>query len=153
MITPNIIRPGHDRELAGLIFSLPLYTGGRIPLRIRVAELDVLIAQHRLNRTAQDLIFNASSLYYTALRLDATTVATQQSVTALESARQRGREFVDAGKTPQRDLLRVEARLATVLQDLIRVRNAETTILAAINNLRRTLGDRVEVAPLALRQR
>jgi len=135
VITPEISRPGHDREVAGVIFSLPLYTGGRIPLQIRIAELGTLVAEHRLGGTVQNLIFNASSLYYTALRLDATIVATQQSVASLESARQRVREFVTAGKAPQLDLLRVEARLATVSQDLIRVQNAKTTTLASINNL------------------
>jgi outer membrane protein len=135
-ITQQIMSvPGNSGGVAGFTVSFPLYTGGRIPLRIRIAELGTLIAQHRLSGTVQDLIFNASSLYYTALRLDAAVAATQQSVESLERARQIEQEFVKVGKAPQLDLLRVEARLANVRQALISVQDTETVTLAGIETL------------------
>jgi outer membrane protein len=134
-MTPEIMVPGHSGGVAGLTVSFPLYTGGRIPLRIRIAELGTLIAQHSLSGTVQDLIFNASSLYYTTLRLDAAVAATQQSVASLESARRIEQEFVKVGKAPQLDLLRVEARLANVRQALISVQDGETVTLAGIQTL------------------
>jgi outer membrane protein TolC len=135
VITMEIQKNGSYGGVAGVTLSLPLYTGGRIPLQIRIAELGALIAEHRLGETRQDLIFNLSSLYYTALRLDAAIVATQQSVASLESARKVVQEFVTVGKAPQIDLLRIEARLANVSQDLIGVQNAETVALATIETL------------------
>jgi outer membrane protein len=134
-MTPEIMVPGHSGGIAGLTISLPVYTGGRIPLQVRIAELGALVSQHRLGADVQDLIFNASSLYYTTLRLDAAIMATQESVESLESARKVEQEFVKVGKAPPLDLLRVEARLANVRQALISVQNAETVTLATIETL------------------
>jgi outer membrane protein len=135
-MTPDIMSaPGNGGRVAGLTVTVPVYTGGRIPQQVRIAELGALISQHRLTRTEQDVIFNASSLYYTALRLDAAVAATQQSVTSLESARRVVQEFVNVGKAPRLDLLRIEARLANVRQALIGVKNAETVTLAGIQTL------------------
>jgi len=135
VITTEIQKSGNYGGVAGVTLSLPLYTGGQIPLQIRVAELGALVAEHNLGETRQDLIFNLSSLYYTALRLDAAIVATRQSVASLEGARKVVQEFVKVGKAPQLDLLRIEARLANVSQDLIAVQNAETVTLASIETL------------------
>jgi len=135
VITTDIQKNGNYGGVAGITLSLPLYTGGRIPLQIRIAELGALIAERNLGETQQDLIFNLSSLYYTALRLDAAVVATQQSVASLEGARKVVQEFVRVGRAPQLDLLRIEARLANVSRDLIAVQNAETVTLASIETL------------------
>ncbi|TAM59423.1 TolC family protein [bacterium] len=135
VMTPQIMVPTYTGGVVGLGLSIPLYTGGRIPLHVHVSDLGVLTAQHRLDATEQDLIFNLSSLYYSTLRLDAAVRATKKSAQSLESARAVVSEFFTVGKEPRVDVLRVEARLADVSAQLVGLENARAVTLESVATL------------------
>jgi outer membrane protein len=135
VMTPEIMVPTSEGGVAGLSLTLPLYTGGRIPLQVRISELGALSEQHQLDATRQDITFNLSSLYYTTLRLEAAVRATQTSLAGLQSAKSVVSEFVKVGREPRVDLLRVDARVAEVSADLVSLQNARAVTLASIETL------------------
>ncbi|MBI2080551.1 MAG: TolC family protein [candidate division NC10 bacterium] len=125
----------HNTGAFGVRYRIPIYTGGRLAADVELNELATVFSRDRLQATRDDLVFNASSVYYTILRFREDIRATETSVRALEESRRVIEERVAVGREPKVTLLKINARLAAVQQDLIRVRNAFERAHGALNAL------------------
>lgn len=125
----------HNTGAFGVRYRIPIYTGGRLTADVELNELATIFSRDRLQATRDALVFNASSVFYTLLRLREDLRATETSVKALEESRRVIEERVAVGREPRVTLLKINARLAAVEQELIRVRNALERAHGALNAL------------------
>jgi len=129
----RIVRDGageHNNNLFsfGGTISIPLYTGGRITNQVRVEELGKELAAHRVEHTRDELIFNVASVYYNILKIQDFIRATQKSKEQLLESKRVVRRRFSVGKTAKVDVLKVNTRLASVEQLLIRFLNARKVL-------------------------
>lgn len=117
------------------VFTVPLYTGGRIPANIRRAELERDIADDFVARVADNLVYEIKRTYLTILQQDKTIEATQKSIEALTETQRIMREFREVGKVPSLDLYRVDSQLADVKADLAEEQAERRTLLAELRAL------------------
>lgn len=118
---PSIL--SRDIFSSDVIFSMPIFTGGKLINQIKAAELLHLASEHRLNRTKEELAFNVTRVFYSIL-------AQQRLIESLEFAEQTLKEHLEqveallsAQKVAKVDKLRVEVRLANIEQQLLRSKN------------------------------
>jgi outer membrane protein TolC len=105
---------------AGLVVSLPLYTGGRITNEIRADDLLRRSAEHQLSRTREELVFNVSSTYFSILGQRRVLDSLEFSKKTLREHRKRIADLIEAQKAAKVDLLRTDVRLADIEQQLVR---------------------------------
>jgi len=114
----------------------PLFTGLRVPNRIRATRADAGAADARVQATETDVVFEARqaywNLYEARAQQDAATLALRQIERRLQDVKNRE----SAGLATETDVLRVRSR-----RDRLRVAaiEAQTVVAAA----RRTLNDRM----------
>jgi len=136
----RIVRDGageHNNNLFsfGGTISIPLYTGGRITNQVRVEELGKELAAHRVAQTRDELIFNVASVYYNILKIQDFIRATQKSKEQLRESKRVVHCRFSVGKAAKVDVLKVNTRLATVEQLLIRFLNAEKVLYGVLEVL------------------
>lgn len=102
----------------------PLYTGGRITAQMQAAESGIEAARERLEQAKDDLIFQVAQAFYRILLLEKLKEANEVAVGNLVESKRIIEKFVEVGRAPRLDLLRIDTRLANVRQDLIRANNA-----------------------------
>lgn len=107
----------------GAGFSVPVYSGGRITATISREELGQGLSQEQLRLAKEDLITDVAVSYYRILQLGEEIKATEASLASLREAQRVVGQQVEVGKAARVELLKVNARLAAVELDLIRVRN------------------------------
>lgn len=109
---------------AGVRASVPLFTGGRIDAEIRAGEHATVVARQGFQKGRDDLIFQVTLVYHQILMLQKLKEANEVAVGNLIESKRIIEKFVEVGKAPRLDLLRIETRLANVRQELIRANNA-----------------------------
>ncbi len=112
-----------DSWKGDILFSLPLYTGGRIIHSIRAAELLRQSSEKRLVRTRQELVFNISSVFYDILSQRKVIDSLQFSQQVLEEHVLRINQLIQAERAAKVDLLRTQVQLADVIQIRIHEEN------------------------------
>ena len=117
------------------VFSVPLYTGGRIPANVRRAELEREIADDFVARVEDNLAFAVARTYLTILAQDKIIEATQESIEALTESQRRVSQFREVGKVPSLDLYRVNSQLADVTAELATEEARRRTLLAELRAL------------------
>ena len=108
---------------AGLLFSLPLYTGGRLERQAEIARLAREAAGRSWAAGRRDLAFNVASAYYKVLQLDRVLAASAATVTQLEAHRVRVQQLLTVGRAARLDLMETDVRLARARETSLRVRN------------------------------
>ncbi|MFQ5792840.1 MAG: TolC family protein [Acidobacteriota bacterium] len=126
---------GRNTTTAGFSYRIPLYTGGRLTARVELSEFAARASRHRLQQTADDLILNLTTTFHTLLRLGEDIKATEASLKALEESSRVTERAVEVGRRPRLDLLKVNTRLASVRQALIRRRNSKIVAQGALVTL------------------
>ena len=126
---------GRNTITAGVSYRIPLYTGGRLTAQVELSEFAARASRHQLQQTTDDLILNLSNTYYTLLRLVEDIKVTEASAKALQESKRIIARTVEVGRRPKLDLLKVNTRLASVRQALIRRRNAETVAQGVLASL------------------
>jgi outer membrane protein TolC len=124
---------------AGLVLSMPLFTGGQIINEVRAAELLSLAADRRLARTRSELVFNVSSTFYSILGQRRVIESLEFSRKALEQQRKRVQDLMAAQKAAKVDLLRTDVRLADLDQRILSEKNTlaiEQQLLANLMGVR-----------------
>jgi outer membrane protein TolC len=117
------------------VFSVPLYTGGRIQANVRRAELEQAIAADFVARTQDNVIYEVARTYLTILQQDQVIRATEQSVKALTESLRVMEQFRAVGKIPSLDLYRVRTQLADVQAGLVRDQALRRTLRAELRAL------------------
>lgn len=108
----------------GVRASVPLFTGGRIQAEVRSGEHATAMARHGFQQVRDDLVLQVAQVFYAILMLEKLKEANEVAVGNLVESKRVIKKFVEVGKAPRLDLLRIETRLANVRQELIRANNA-----------------------------
>jgi len=136
---------------AGMGAKMCLLDGGRRGLSRDMAGLgtDALKAQEEAIRN--ELIYQVTRGYYGVLQAQAFVKVQEETVTSLEENLRVAGERVKAGATVQTDVLNLEVKLAQAREDLIRARNGDQLMIAALNT---AIGQNlVPQGPLAEKER
>ncbi len=100
-----------DSYLYNIDLEFPIYEGGKISKRVKIAEIDISIKDSLEKQTAHDLIANIKDTFYLALYLKSLIKAQQDAINALK------KEYKDASlrlkvqKIAPLDLLRIKSQL------------------------------------------
>lgn len=117
--------PRFDNTLydAGVVFTLPLYKGGRLDREVAIAEIRRTIAEDMVDLSRQELIYNITSVYYKIYELEKLLQANEASAARLEAHRKNVELFLRAGTVPRIELLKTDAELAHARQAVLLTRN------------------------------
>jgi len=118
-----------------LILSMPILTGGRIKNEIEAAELLQESAECNFGYTRQELIFNVTSVYFSILKQHKIIESLDFSRTTLEKHLNRINELIEAKKAAKLDKLRIEVRLANIIQRIEQEKNIRSIQHRALANL------------------
>ncbi len=117
-VTP-ISGPGHfphfskDMYLYNLDMEIPIYEGGRISKRVRIAELETKIRESLERETIHDLIANTKDTFYLILYLHALIKAQKRAIDALRKEYKDALVRLKVQRIPPLDLLRIKTQLKT----------------------------------------
>ena len=110
-----------EQILYGVAYELPLYLGGRLGARTRVARLAAQRASALLEGNRWQVRFNATSLFVGAVALDSAETALSELERSLDQTRKRLDLMVSQGKRPEIDRLKILDQVAEVRQQQARV--------------------------------
>jgi outer membrane protein len=115
--------------------DLPVFTGGRLSHRRGAADLRSAAAEYHAAWSADELIFQVSSIFHGILAVRRVVEALEFSAEALEAHLRQVGEMIAAEKAAEVDRLRTEVRLADIRQRLIQARNTERVRTRRLSNL------------------
>jgi outer membrane protein len=115
--------------------DLPIFTGGRLSNRSGAADLRSTAAEYQAARSADELVFQVSSVFNGILAARRVVDALEFSAETLEAHLRQVGEMIAAQKAAEVDRLRTEVRLADIRQRLIQARNAERVRTRVLANL------------------
>jgi len=134
-----------------LIVSIPIFNGRRITNEIEAAELLQQSAEHHLVYTRQELIFNVSNVFLNILKQREIIKFLDFSRTTLDEHIKRVKGLIAAKKAAKVDLLRVEVRLADIMQkmeqekNLLAIQNRFLANLMGVNDINFTISPQIEL--------
>jgi len=131
--------PDFDRTLllGQISVSYTLWDSGATSARVRAAGSQLSGAGSALGAAEQDLAERVASSYLTALGKARAVAAHDLRLAALEAELARARRLLEAGKSPQLEVLRAEAALAAA-------RSERVSLAAALDNAERDLARLLE---------
>lgn len=118
-----------------LVLSMPLFTSGRLVNQVKAAEMLQMVADHRLSRSREQLVFNVSSVFFSILSQRYVVESLEFSKRTLNEHFRRVEALVAAQKAARVDLLRTEVRLADIQQRLVREENVMAIQQHILSNL------------------
>jgi outer membrane protein len=101
----------------------PVFTGGALVNKYRLARLGVESAETALEREKQNLSLEVVRAYFNVLNAIEQKKVEDEAVKLLESQREVSQEFFNVGMIPKNDLLKTEVQLAESIRDQIRTEN------------------------------
>ena len=116
----------------GLSASVPLYTGKRLEMAIKSAELDIDISKLEFSQAQDDLIYQVVTAYVNALENLATSRVNLETEKNLSEHEKMIAAQYDAGAKAKIDLLRAQVETSNALQDAAR---SHATYEVALTNL------------------
>jgi outer membrane protein TolC len=131
--------------------SIPILNGRRITNEIEAAELFQQSAEHHLVYTRQELIFNVSSVFLNILKQREIIKFLDFSRTTLDEHIKRVKGLIAAKKAAKVDLLRLEVRLADIMQkmeqekNLLAIQNRFLANLMGVNDINFTISPQIEL--------
>jgi outer membrane protein TolC len=132
----------------GVALKLPLYTGGKIEQGVTLAELGKDIAAERERLGAQELTFNAASVYLKILHLARLERAYDARIASLEAQEKRVALLVQVGRAPRLDALKINVQLSKARHDRLQIENRRKEARTLLYNLLGRTAPAAE-APLA----
>lgn len=118
-----------------LALSQPLYTGGKASIGFEQAKLNREASAQGLDRTRQEVIFQAARAYDSVLLAQADLEVVTSAIQAAEAILDLARNRVEAGLAVESDLLSAEVRLARLQEQAITVQNKLVLAKAALNDV------------------
>ncbi|OAQ20805.1 TolC family protein [Thermosulfurimonas dismutans] len=100
-----------DIYLFDVNLVLPLYEGGRIRKRVKMAKLETALRESLKYQTALDLIANVRETYLLALYLKALVQAREKTLEALKRVAEEARLRLSVGRIAPLDLMRIETQV------------------------------------------
>ncbi|MBA2848465.1 TolC family protein [Thermosulfuriphilus ammonigenes] len=125
-----------DRYFFNLETLLPIYEGGRLRRRAKIAELAIAFKEGLSRQTALDLLANVKDTFYLALYLEALVSAREKTLAALKDQEKEAELRLKVGRIPPLDLMRIrtqvraeEAALSAAKEALRRAKEALSVLL------------------------
>ena len=125
---------GDDVFAGDIVFSMPIFTAGRIENEIKATDLLSQSAVHSLTRTRHELVFNLSQVFYNILAQRHIIESQKFSKKALEEHKKRVGNLINVQRASKVDLLRTEVRLADIEQGLVREKNVMSILRRVLVN-------------------
>jgi len=114
-----------DQYRAGITVKIPLYEGGRLWTQISIAKFSKMISEANLRFTTQDVIANVTNIFNRILYIKSLVKAQEETLSALEKARDDAEVRLKVGRIAPVDLMRIETQVAAQRQSLIESREDE----------------------------
>ncbi len=121
-----------DQLHVGVTYTYPLYVGGKLQTRIKIARLGVVQARDLLTGTSTDVIYNVTALYVQCQALSGDADAMQQEIEELSATRKDIALGVKVGNRPEVDLLKVDDRISEAQSNLVNVRAQQKKLIDAM---------------------
>ena len=100
-----------DSYFYNIDLEFPIYEGGRISKRVKIAEIDISIKNSLKRETVHDLIANIKDTFYLALYLKSLIKAQQDAIEALKKEYKDATLRLKVQKIAPLDLLRIKTQL------------------------------------------
>ena len=134
---------------AGVMASLPVYTGGRISGSIDAADAQLTAARWRRRQTEQELKLAVAESYTNVLRAEEAVTISDQEIATVRALVQDVNNLYEQQLVAKNDVLSVKVFLAEAKQRNLQARNAVELTQAAYNRLmQRDLSTPVNLAAL-----
>ncbi len=112
---PDIVRGQifeNNSSRAGLSFSQPIWTGGRVAAQVNAANADVLAGRENLRRVEASILAQVVTAYSDTRRDQETVRIRQENVNVLTRQLQESQARFDVGEITRTDVAQSQARLA-----------------------------------------
>ncbi len=123
-VTIHLPAPTPNIYSAALMYTYPIYTGGRIESQIALAQANLRGSEATLERVKQQLVLDVKQAYFGLLTAQAGIDVAQRTVDSADENLRVARARVAAGASPRFDEIQAEVNSANARQGLIRARNA-----------------------------
>jgi outer membrane protein TolC len=121
-----------DQMHLGVVYAYPLYVGGKIDTRIKIAQLGVEQARALLTGTTSDVVYNVTALYIQSQALTGQAKAIQQEIDELNVTRKDTALGVKVGKRPEVDLLKIDDRISEAQSLLTSILSQQKRLISAM---------------------
>jgi outer membrane protein len=139
---------GDNFANAGVLISLPLYTGGRISRGVAAATAQLEVCEAAVDGGRQDLKLAVARAYVDVLRAASRLDVADSNVASLGAYQHDVQAMFDREVVPRNDLLAAQVALADAQQNRLRAANARALALSAYNRrLGQPLDREVELVP------
>ncbi len=125
-----------DRYFFTVETLLPVYEGGRLRRRVKIAELVTAFTESLKQQTALDILANVKDTYYLGLYLKALVSSREKTLSALKREEKDAELRLKLGRIPPLDLMRIrtqvraeEAALTAAREALVRAKEALCVLL------------------------
>ncbi len=135
---PSPASPPHfdsRKGFYGVSFSIPLYLGGTIAERVKLARVKQELLSTLIRATEWDLKAEVDTVYLSYLALKARETALKAYRKSLERLKESAAFGVKVGKFARVDLLKVEYSLKETISSISRVEEEEKSLLVALETL------------------
>ncbi len=124
----NGLGPLQNQWVFGLTLKYPLYSGGALEAQVRTAQANLTLAEAQFTQVAEQVVFTVRQAYSQTQATQASADAAQRSVDAAQENVRVTQARVQAGTSPQFDLLQAQVQLA---QSQLALTSARTTAAQA----------------------
>jgi TolC family type I secretion outer membrane protein len=124
-----------DLFSSNVSLSLPLYTGGKAEGNIAAARESYKAADATLERTKQQIVYSATSGYYTVLQDRNLLQVARDSVTQLEAHLKNAQAQYSVGTVAKLDVLQSQVNLANAQDSLMQAQNQYDLAISSLNNV------------------
>ena len=134
-INPKNIIGAENQFIAGISYSVPIFTGFKITKSIKISELGKTLKQSQLNLTKNQIIYNLKVLYIKVLSLEKQLFAFKEYKKSLDVLYKNVKDAVKEGKKAEVDLLKVDYERKNVEATIDKIKNSINTLKSAIKTI------------------
>lgn len=130
---PNV--PAYNLFVNKVELTLPIYSGGKLETKIKLAKLDQKISIINTETVKQQLILDATTAYYNALHANNLLEIASESTADFSSHLHNVQAEYEAGTVAMADVLQTKVRLANAQDNQMKAQNSYDLAIYNLNNL------------------
>jgi len=130
---PNV--PAYNLFVNKVELSLPIYSGGKLETKIKMAKLDQKISIINTETVKQQLILDVTTAYYNALQANNLLQIAGESTADFASHLKNVQAEYDVGTVAMADVLQTKVRLADAQDKQMKAQNSYDLAIYNLNNL------------------
>jgi outer membrane protein TolC len=133
LVYPNV--PAYNLFVNKVELSLPIYSGGKLETKIKMAKLDQKISIINTETVKQQLILDVTKAYYDALQANNLLQIAGESTADFASHLKNVQAEYDVGTVAMADVLQTKVRLADAQDKQMKAQNSYDLAIYNLNNL------------------